>query len=212
LNGFDALGILVSSGLATAKTYLSGETIFAQGDPCHHVMYVASGTVKLSVVSENGREAVLAMLGPGNVFGDGSLAGQKARAEGAAAVGATQVLFIGRAEMARLLRENQGLSQWFIAHVVSRLVRVEEDLLDQLLNSAEKRLARALLRLAREGKTGGRSRAVPRVSQETLAGIIGTTRSRVNLFLKKFKRAGFIDYESQLPITINESLRRVVLH
>jgi len=211
-NGFDALGVLVSSGMATTRTYLSGEAIFAQGDPCDHVMYVQSGTVKLSVVSENGREAVVAMLGPGNFFGDGGLAGQEARAGSAAAVGPTQVLLIGRAEMARLLREDQGMSEWFISHVVSRIVRVEEDLLDHLLHSAEKRLARVLLRLAREGETGACGRSVPRVSQETLAGMIGTTRSRVNFFLNKFKRSGFIQYESEVPITINESLLRVVLH
>ena len=212
-NGFDALGVLVSSGRATARTCLPGETIFTQGEPCDHVMYVQSGTVKLSVVSKNGREAVVAMLGPGNFFGDGCLGGQKARAGSAAAVGPTEILRIGRAEMAQLLRQNQHMSEWFISHVVSRIVRIEEDLLDQLLNPAEKRLARALLRLARDGETGVcNHRSLPRVSQETLAGMIGTTRSRVNFFLNKFKRSGFIDYESELPITINESLLRVVLH
>jgi len=211
-NGFDALGVLVSSGMAAARTCLSGETIFAQGGPCDHIMYVLSGTVKLSVVSKNGREAVVAMLGPGNFFGDGCLGGQKTRPGSAAAVGPTEILLIGRAEMAQLLRKDQRISEWFIAHVVSRIVRVEEDLLDQLLNSAEKRLARALLRLAREGEAGVRNRSVPRVSQETLAGMIGTTRSRVNFFLNKFKKSGFIKYESELPITINESLLRVVLH
>ena len=114
--------------------------------------------------------------------------------------------------MTQLLREDQRMSEWFIAHVVSRIVRIEADLLDQLLNPAEKRLARALLRLAREAKTNVRNRSVPRVSQETLAGMIGTTRSRVNFFLNKFKRSGFIEYDSELPITINESLIRVVLH
>jgi CRP/FNR family transcriptional regulator, cyclic AMP receptor protein len=211
-NGFDALGVLISSGMATARTCRSGETIFAQGEPSDHVLYVQSGTVKLSAVSKNGREAVVAMLGPGNVFGDGCLGGQKARAGSAAAVGPTEVLLIGRGEMAKLLREDQRMSEWFIARVVSRIVRIEEDLLDQLLNPAEKRLARALLCLAREGQTGVRNRSVPRLSQETLAGMIGTTRSRVNFFLNKFKRSGCIQYESERRITINESLLRVVLH
>jgi CRP-like cAMP-binding protein len=212
-NGFDALGVLVSSGMATARTCLPGETIFAQGEPCDHIMYVLSGTVKLSVVSKNGREAVVAILGPGNFFGDGCLGGQETRPGSAAALGPTEILLIGRAEMAQVLRKDQRISEWFIAHVVSRIVRVEEDLLDQLFNTAEKRLARALLRLAREGEAAGvRNRSVPRVSQETLAGMIGTTRSRVNFFLNKFKKSGFIKYESELPITINESLLRVVLH
>lgn len=209
---FNVLSALDSSGMATARTCVSGETIYAQGDACDHVFYVRSGTVKLSVVSKDGREAVVGVLGPGNFFGDACLGGQKVRTGNAAAVGPAVILQIGTADMAQLLRQDHELSRWFISHVILRIARVEEDLLDQLLNPAEKRLARALLRLAREGESGARKPSLPRVSQETLAGMIGTTRSRVNFFLNKFKRHGFIAYGSEAPITINESLLSIMRH
>jgi len=209
---FNALGALDSSGMATARTCVSGETIYAQGDACEHVMYVRTGNVKLSVVSNDGREAVVAVLGPGNFFGDACLGGQKVRTGSAAAVGPTEILLIGTADMAELLRQDRDLSRWFISHVSAHIVSVEEDLLDQLLNPAEKRLARALLRLARQGEAGARKRSLPHVSQETLAGMIGTTRSRVNFFLNKFKRNGFIAYGSEAPITINKSLLSIMRH
>jgi CRP-like cAMP-binding protein len=175
-------------------------------------MYIQSGNVKLSVLSKAGREAVVAMLGPGDFFGEGCLAGQRVRMGSATATAASAILQVRRERMARLLHKQHAMSDRFISHMLARNIRIEEDLIDQLFNSSEKRLARTLLLLARYGKHETPSRAVPKISQETLAEMIGTTRSRVNFFLNKFKKLGFIEYSGDLPLTINHSLLSVVLH
>ncbi|OLC45211.1 MAG: Crp/Fnr family transcriptional regulator [Acidobacteria bacterium 13_1_40CM_65_14] len=210
---FNAQAFLDSAGIAkTIAEYGREETIFTQGDVCKHVMYIQTGGVKLSVRSENGREAVVAMLGPGDFFGEGCLAGQPIRIGSATAITPSVILLIDKAKMVRLLHKQHAMSDRFISHMLSRNIRIEEDLIDQLFNSSEKRLARALLLLARYGKLDKPVRVVPKVSQATLAEMVGTTRSRVNFFLNKFKRLGFIEYESDLPLKINSSLLSVVLH
>jgi CRP-like cAMP-binding protein len=210
---FDAQSFLDSSGLAkTVTEYGRGETVFAQGDACAHVMYIQSGGVKLSVMSKTGREAVVAMLGPGDFFGEGCLAGQPVRMGSATAITPSVILLVTKAKMFRLLHPPPAMSDRFISHMLSRNIRIEEDLIDQLFNSSEKRLARTLLLLARYGKQDKPARAVPRISQETLAEMVGTTRSRVNFFLNKFKKLGFIEYNGDLPLKINNSLLSVVLH
>ena len=192
--------------------YALGDTIFTQGDPCEHVMYIQTGGVKLSVLSKTGREAVVAMLGPGDFFGEGSLAGQPRRMGSATATTPSTILLIDKLEMVELLHKQHAMSDRFISHLLARNIRIEEDLVDQLFNSSEKRLARTLLLLARYGKQDTPVRVVPQVSQETLAEMIGTTRSRVNFFLNKFKKLGFIEYDGELPLTVNSSLLSVVLH
>ena len=210
---FDAQAFLDSAGVSrTVVRFLPGDVIFRQGDACTHVMYVQSGNVKLSVLSKAGREAVVAMLGPGDFFGEGCLAGQRVRMGSATATAASAILQVRRERMARLLHKQHAMSDRFISHMLARNIRIEEDLIDQLFNSSEKRLARTLLLLARYGKHETPSRAVPKISQETLAEMIGTTRSRVNFFLNKFKKLGFIEYSGDLPLTINHSLLSVVLH
>ena len=210
---FDAQAFLDSAGVSrTIVRFLPGDVIFRQGDVCTHVMYIQSGNVKLSVLSKAGREAVVAMLGPGDFFGEGCLAGQRVRMGSATATAASAILQVRRERMARLLHKQHAMSDRFISHMLARNIRIEEDLIDQLFNSSEKRLARTLLLLARYGKHETPSRAVPKISQETLAEMIGTTRSRVNFFLNKFKKLGFIEYSGDLPLTINHSLLSVVLH
>jgi CRP-like cAMP-binding protein len=210
---FSVQAFLKTSGVAKKIVeYGPGETIFTQGDLCEDVLYVQTGTVKLSVLSKTGREAVVAMLGPGEFFGEGCLAGQLVRMGSATATTASAILLIRKEEMVRLLRKQHAMSDRFIAHMLARNVRIEEDLIDQLFNSSEKRLARTLLLLARYGQPHKPIRVVPQISQETLAEMVGTTRSRVNFFLNKFKKLGFIEYDGQLPITINSSLLSVVLH
>jgi len=211
--GFSAQGYLESAGVAkTIVRYGRGESIFAQGDPCDHVMYIQAGGVKLSVISKTGREAVVAMLGPGDFFGEGCLAGQPLRMGSANAITPSAILLVGKQAMVRLLHKQRKMSDRFIAHMLARNIRIEEDLIDQLFNSSEKRLARALLLLARYGKMDKPVRVVPKISQETLAEMIGTTRSRVNFFLNKFKKLGFIEYDGDIPLKINSSLLSVVLH
>jgi len=210
---FNAQAFLDSALVAKSVTsYARGESIFAQGDACQHVMYIQSGGVKLSVVSKHGKETVVAMLGPGDFFGEGCLAGQKFRMGSASAVTPSAILFVDKAKMVTLLHQQHAMSDRFISHMLTRNIRIEEDLIDQLFNSAEKRLARTLLLLARYGKQDKPTRAVPPISQETLAGIIGTTRSRVNFFLNKFKKLGFIEYDGDKPLKINNSLLGVILH
>jgi CRP/FNR family cyclic AMP-dependent transcriptional regulator len=209
---FDVQGFLDSSGVAkTIVRYGRGDTVFTQGQPCDHVMYIQSGGIKLSVLSKTGREAVVAMLGPGDFFGEGALAGQPLRMGSASAITPSVVLLIRKDKMIRLLHKQHAMSDRFIAHMLARNIRIEEDLIDQLFNSSEKRLARALLLLARYGKNDKPTRVVPKISQETLAEMIGTTRSRVNFFLNKFKKLGFIEYDGEIPLKINNSLLSVVL-
>jgi CRP-like cAMP-binding protein len=184
--------------------------IFAQGDPCDTVMYIQKGAVRLSVLSHSGKEAIVAMLGPGDFLGEGALAGQPVRMGTATAVATSTVLILPKQQMTRLLHEEPGFSDRFIQYMLSRNLRIEEDLVDQLFNSSEKRLARTLLLLARYGKEDKPHRVLPKLSQEMLAEMIGTTRSRVNFFMNKFRKLGFIEYNGGLKI--NTSLLSVVLH
>ena len=208
---FNAQAFLDSAGIARKIVeYRRADSIFAQGDPCEHVLYIQRGAVKLSVLSKAGHEAVVAMLGPGEFFGEGCLAGQAVRMGSATATMDSAVLLVDKDQMVRLLHEQHALSDRFIAHMLARNIRIEEDLIDQLFNSSEKRLARTLLLLARYGKHDTPVRAVPTISQATLAEMVGTTRSRVNVFMKKFQRLGFIDYTHGLKV--NHSLLTVVLH
>jgi CRP/FNR family cyclic AMP-dependent transcriptional regulator len=213
LRPFNAQAFLDSAGIAkTVVEYQRGQAIFTQGDACQHVMYIRSGAVKLSVLSKTGREAVVAMLGPGDFFGEGCLAGQPVRMGSATAAAQSTILLVAKARMIRLLHKQHAMSDRFIAHMLARNIRVEEDLIDQLFNSSEKRLARTLLLLARYGKHDRPIRVAPAISQETLAEMIGTTRSRVNFFLNKFKKLGFIEYGDGQAFTVNPSLLTVVLH
>jgi CRP/FNR family cyclic AMP-dependent transcriptional regulator len=212
---FNAQAFLDSAGLSkTIVEYHRDEVVFTQGDSCDSVMYIQKGGVKLSVLSKTGREAVVAMLGPGDFFGEGCLAGQTIRIGTATAITPTTVLEITRNQMVKVLHEQHALSDRFIAHMLSRNVRIEQDLIDQLFNSSEKRLARALLLLARYGKQEKPRQVVAKISQETLSEMVGTTRSRVNFFMNKFKKLGFIEYNGDLNagIQINSSLLSVVLH
>ena len=208
---FNAQAFLDSAGVQRkVVAYERGVVIFSQGDPCDNVLYIQQGSVKLSVVSKAGREAVVAMLGPGEFFGEGCLAGQPVRMGIATATRDSTILLVEKAQMVRLLHKQHALSDRFIAHMLARNIRIEEDLIDQLFNSSEKRLARTLLLLARYGKPDTPVRTVPPISQTTLAEMVGTTRSRVNFFMKKFQRLGFIDYTDGLKV--NNSLLTVVLH
>jgi len=212
---FNAQAFLDSEGLSkTIVEYKRDDVVFAQGDRCESVMYIQTGGVKLSVLSKAGREAVVAMLGPGDFFGEGCLAGQPIRIGSATAVAPSNVLVIEKKQMIDVLHRQHALSDRFISHMLSRHVRIEQDLIDQLFNSSEKRLARALLLLARYGKQEKPRQVVAKISQETLSEMIGTTRSRVNFFMNKFKKLGFIEYDGDLDagIQVNSSLLSVVLH
>ena len=173
-------------------------------------MYLQSGSLKLTVVNEVGKEAVVAILGPGDFFGEGCLAGQSVRIGTATAMTSSTMLIIEKNEMLKLLHEEHALSDRFIKFMLARNIRIEEDLIDQLFNSSEKRLARTLLLLARYGKEDQPHGVLPKMSQETLAEMVGTTRSRVNFFMNKFRKLGFIKYNGGLQI--NTSLLSVVLH
>lgn len=198
---FDVQAFLGSAGLQRRLvTYARGGVIFRQGDPCNSVMYIQAGLVKISVVSKTGRQAIVAMPGPGDFFGVGGLAGQPVRMESAIATRGTAILMVDQFDMVRLLHEQHAMSDMFIAHLLTRTIQVEEDLIDQLFSSSEKRLARRLLLLARYKGREDSARAVPAISQETLAEMVGTTRSRVNFFMKKFERLGFIDYKNGLRV------------
>ncbi len=208
---FNVQEFLESAGVARrVEEFKRKETIFSQGDLGKTVLYIQKGGVRLSVVNQRGKEAVVAVLGPGDFFGEGCLAGQAQRIGTATAVTATTVLMIEKKEMSRMLHAEHAFSDRFIAHMLSRNIRVEEDLVDQLFNSSEKRLARALLLLARYGKEDTTEKVLPKISQEMLAEMIGTTRSRVNFFMNKFRKLGLIKYNGGLEI--NSSLLSVVLH
>ncbi len=187
-----------------------GECVYSQGDAAESVMYVQRGGVKLTVVNGSGKEAVVAMFGPTDFFGEGCMAGQRIRMGTATAMTPSTLLVIEKEEMLRVLHARHELSDHFIAYMLGRNIRVEEDLIDQLFNSSEKRLARTLLLLARYGEEERPDGILPRVSQETLANMVGTTRSRVNFFMNKFRKMGFIEYNGK--ITVNKSLLSVVLH
>jgi len=208
---FDVQLFLDSAGLGRKLAKFRGkETVFAQGDPANNVMYIQEGGVKLTVVNETGKEAIVGILGPGDFFGEGCLAGQSIRMATATTTALTTVLEIEKHEVMRVLHEEHEFSDRFIAYTLARNARVEEDLIDQLFNSSEKRLARTLLLLARYGAQDQPQKVIPNVSQETLAEMIGTTRSRVNFFMNKFRKLGFIQYDGE--IHVNKSLLSVVLH
>ena len=198
------------TGVRTQRAeYLPSATIFAQGDPATSVMYVEQGAVRLSVLSHAGKEAVVAVLDESHFFGEGCLVGQSRRMATATAMTACTIVIVDKQEMVRRLHATPAFADRFLTHMLTRNIRIEEDLIDQLFNSSEKRLARTLLLLARYGEPDASHRTLPRVSQETLAEMVGTTRSRVNFFMNRFRKLGFIDYNGGLKI--NNSLLSVVL-
>jgi len=208
---FDLEAFLESGGVSgRVVNHRSEAVIYSQGDPCDSVFYINSGNVTLRVISHAGKEAIVAMLNPGDFFGEGALAGQPLRMATAIATKESAVLVVEKSQMIRLLHEQHTLSDRFLAHVLARNIRVEADLIDQLFNSSEKRLARTLLLLARYGKPETPHRVLPKLSQEMLAEMVGTTRSRVNFFMNKFRKLGFIEYNGGLKV--NESLLTIVLH
>ena len=208
---FDTAAFLKSTG-ATRRvaTYPKGQIVFSQGQPSDAVMYIQKGGIKISVLSRTGKEAVVAMLGPGDFFGEGALTGQPVRLGTATATIPTTVLVIDKGAMLQLLRDEPKFSERFIAYMLERNLRVEADLVDHLFNSSEKRLARTLLLLARYGDQAGPQQRIPKISQETLAEMVGTTRSRVNFFMNKFRDLGFLEYNGDLKV--NTSLLSLVLH
>ena len=209
---FDVKLFLDSAGLGKSiATFKEKDTVFTQGDPAKNVLYIQEGSVKLTVVNESGKEAVVAILGPGDFFGEGCLATESNSFATATVVGPTTVLVIDKKEMIRVLSAEQKFSDHFIAYMLGRNIRIEQDLIDQLFNSSEKRLARTLLMLAQYGKQDQPNKMIAHLPQETLAEMIGTTRSRVNFFMNKFRKLGFIEY-SKRDIHINKSLLSVVLH
>jgi CRP-like cAMP-binding protein len=208
---FDVHAFLESAGVSRrVMRFEPGMLLFAQGRPANSVFYIQDGGVKLSVLSAGGKEAVVAILGVGDFFGEGCLAGQTVRMSSATAVMHTTALRISKREMMRTLHSEHAFSDRFIAHMLLRNIRVEEDLVDQLFNSSEKRLARTLLLLARYGAEDTTLHVLPKLSQETLAEMVGTTRSRVNFFMNKFRKLGLIEYNG--TIKINSSLLSIVLH
>jgi CRP/FNR family cyclic AMP-dependent transcriptional regulator len=193
----------------TVINYKSGQIIFAQGDPADAIFHIQKGKVKLTVVSKPGREAVLAILGAGDFFGESCLAGHPLWMKSATAIGDATIMRVEKQAMIRLLRQEPAFSELFMTHLLSRNIRIEEDLMDQLFNSSEKRLARILLLLANFGKEGRPEPLIAKISQETLAEMIGTTRSRVSFFMNKFRKLGFIEYNGGLHV--HSSLLNVVL-
>jgi CRP/FNR family transcriptional regulator, cyclic AMP receptor protein len=207
---FDVEAYLRSTAPAqTIARYRQGAIVFAQGDPANDIRYLQKGAIKVSVLSRIGKEAVVAMLAPGDFFGEGALAGQSVRIETAAAMTPSSVLIIKKEAMIRLLHAEPTFADRFLSHMLARNIRIEADLVDQLFNSSEKRLARTLLLLARYGQ-GNPQRTLPKISQETLAEMIGATRMRVNFFMTKFRKLGFIEYNGGLKV--NASLLSIVLH
>ena len=196
----------------TTATYDKNQVVFAQGDPANAIFYVQKGRVKLTVVSHHGKEAVVAILGEGDFFGEGCLAHQALRMATATSMDDCCVMRLEKARVVRLLHEEPAFSEIFVAHLLSRSIRVEEDLVDQLFNSSEKRLARVLLLLAHLGKEGQPEPVIAKISQETLAEMIGTTRSRVSFFMNKFRRLGFVNYDHKDKLEVHSSLLNVVLH
>jgi len=200
------------AGEKTAIEYGANHTIFSQGDPADSVFYLRKGKVELAVTSKRGKEAIVANLGPGEFFGEGCLAGQPLRIASATALTDCTLARIPKPLMAHLLHERHGISELFVTHLLLRNLRFEGDLVDQLFNSSEKRLARILLLLAHFGKEGRSERVLPRVNQEHLAQMVGTARSRVSHFMKKFKKLGFVDYTGSGGLTVHSGLLSVVLH
>jgi CRP/FNR family cyclic AMP-dependent transcriptional regulator len=208
---FDPIALLAKAGEGrAASSYASGQVIFAQGDPADAVFYVQTGRVKLTIVSGQGKEAVVGIYSATDFFGEASLAGQPLRIATATAMSECLLVRLARSAMIRMLHDEPAFSELFVAHLLSRNIRVEADLVDQLFNSSEKRLARVLLLLANFGKEGKPEAVIPNITQETLAEMIGTTRSRVSFFMNKFRKLGFIEYNGKL--SVHSSLLNVVLH
>jgi CRP-like cAMP-binding protein len=200
------------NGGKTVLEYGANRNIFLQGDPADSVFYLQGGKVKLAVTSQQGKEAIIAVLDAGDFFGEGCLAGQPLRMATAISVADCTLMRIDKQTMTRMLHEQHDISELFITHLLSRNIRFEGDLVDQLFNNSEKRLARILLLLARFGKESKAETVLPRINQETLAQMVGTTRSRVSHFMTNFKNHGFIDYESNGELTVHSGLLSVVLH
>jgi CRP/FNR family transcriptional regulator, cyclic AMP receptor protein len=208
---FNAQAFLDSAGVARKIVeYRKSQKIYSQGDSAKNILYIQNGRIKLSVVNEVGKEAIVAILAPDDFFGEGCLAGQNIRIGTATAITPTTLLVIEKNEMIRVLHAEHAFSDRFVSYMLTRNIRIEEDLVDQLFNSSERRLARTLLLLARYGKQNEPQKMIAKISQETLAEMIGTTRSRVNFFMNKFKKLGFIRYNGGLHV--NSSLLSVVLH
>jgi CRP/FNR family cyclic AMP-dependent transcriptional regulator len=193
----------------TRRRYRKGDRLFAQGEPRRSVLYIEDGAVRLSVLSHNGKEAVVALIGAGCFFGEGCLAGQTLRMTSAHAVAPTAIIDVDRDELARQIAGRPALAHTFLRHMLTRNIRIEADLVDHLFNDAEKRLARTLLLMARFGEDAAPHRRLPRVSQKILAEMVGTTRPRVNTFMNKFRKLGFIEYNGDLKV--NNSLLTVLL-
>jgi CRP/FNR family transcriptional regulator, cyclic AMP receptor protein len=214
-NGFDANTFLATIGEGRKILVIrKKESIFSQGDEADAVFYVRKGKVRLTVVSKIGKEATIAIVGQGNFFGEGSLAGQLLRMGSAIAMTDCEILRVEKRVMMDVLHREPAFSEMFVAYLLGRNIRYEEDLVDQLFNSSEKRLARVLLLLARFGKDGIPETVVPKISQETLAEMVGTTRSRVSFFMNRFRKLGFIDYAggSEGALQVHSSLLNIVLH
>jgi CRP/FNR family transcriptional regulator, cyclic AMP receptor protein len=210
-SSFDPKAFLAKVGEGrTIIDYEKNGTIFSQGDPADAIFYIQKGKVKLSVVSKQGKEAIVGIFAPGAFFGEGCLAGQQQRMATASGLSACKVVRLAKPAATRVIREEPDFAELFLAYVLSRNIRVEEDLVDQLFNSSEKRLARILLLLASFGKEGEPQKIIPKMSQETLAEMIGTTRARVSFFLSKFRKLGFISYNGGLEV--HSSLLNIVLH
>jgi CRP/FNR family cyclic AMP-dependent transcriptional regulator len=208
---FDPKAFLAKAdGGRSISKYRKNQVVFSQGDPADSVFYIQAGKVKITVISEQGKEAVVAVLGPDEFCGEGCLAGQPRRMASATAMTECEIMRLEKAAIIRVLHEEPAFSEMFVAHLLARTTRIEEDLVDQLFNSSEKRLARALLLLANFGKEGRPEPIIARVSQETLAEMIGTTRSRVSHFMNKFRQLGFIDYNGH--IEVHSALLSVVLN
>ncbi|HTW83910.1 MAG TPA: Crp/Fnr family transcriptional regulator [Candidatus Sulfotelmatobacter sp.] len=208
---FDSKAFLAAVGDGRAiRSYKKGRVVFAQGETADSVFYVQRGKVKLGIVSPRGKEAIIAVLNSGSFFGEGCLAGQPLRMATAMAMTDCSLVQVQRATMVRVLHDEPEFSETFIAHLLTRNIRIEEDLVDQLFNSSEKRLARILLLLANFGKDGHPEEVIPQISQETLPEMIGTTRSRVSFFLNKFRKLGFIEYNGGMHV--HTSLLNVILH
>ena len=195
-------------------SYAKNHGIFLQGDPADAVFYIQKGKIKLTVVSKQGKEAVVALLGPGDFFGEGCLAGQSVRMASATTLPECSIMRMEKAAVIRVLHDQPAFSELLFHHLLSRNIRIEEDLVDQLFNSSEKRLARVLLLLANFGKEGKPELVIPKISQETLAEIVGTTRSRVSFFMNRFRKMGFIQYSGQQTdgLEVHSSLLNVILH
>jgi CRP-like cAMP-binding protein len=208
---FDPKPFLARVGKArTQANYRKNQKVFSQGDPADSIFYLEKGRVKLTVVSKDGKEAVIAILGPGDFFGEGCLAGQLLRMSTAASMSECSIIRLEKAAVIRALHGDPAFSELFLHHLLTRNIRIEEDLVDQLFNSSEKRLARVLLLLANFGKESKPEPVMPKISQEMLAEIVGTTRSRVSFFMNKFRKLGFIEYNGKLEV--HSSLLNVVLH